>query len=61
MASQLKLVATFFQPIGSPTVSKYPQLMLAPLNMLMMTKTVNRKSNPPTKEAAALVLMPMIR
>ena len=61
MSSQIVLMAVFFQLIGSPTVSKHPQLIGDPLNILMITKSVNVKSSKPRMDAAARGLMPRIR
>lgn len=52
---------TFFQPIGSPTTSKQPQVMLEPRKILMMTKMVNTNSSPDKIAAVALVRRPKTR
>ena len=47
--------------MGSPTVSKHPQVIDAPQYMLVNTITVNIINIKPIKIAAALVLSPMIK
>jgi hypothetical protein len=61
MSSQIVLMVIFFQLIGSPPVSKHPQLIGESLKILMMTKRVNIMSSTPRMDAAARVLIPRIR